>query len=557
MKKTSLILFLVCIMSGGVFAALDVWVGPVGNWNEDAKWHDGGPSTWGVGDGEIKITPNDADVTVNDTQQWLLVDLKVASANATVRIDDGAVFTVDRAYFGDAGLTANGTVGNLIQTGGSFTVDELYIGNNGVCYGYYTISGGSLNVPNKARVGAGSNDNGTVGTFTVIGNDASISVKRLDVGSEDGTRYGTGTLEFQIGPEGVSAIGATSEVNLDRAGAISTTNLVVNTTESSLPEEDIVLVNLTDSGDVDGRFDTVNGTIPAVEGAQVVLGGNTYTLTYTYNAAPDLSHYNDVALVFGGGAEPTTAHTPNPENGETVYYLTLSLLDWENPEPNNPGDPLYCDVYLGTEPNRLGAMDRVTLGSDISEVEIDTTNFPTYGDLLNDTTYYWFVDVNDVGVLIEGPQWNFSTSDNEAPIVDAGPDQIVWLGKSGTAGQELVQLDGTVSDDGSYTVQWSQIVNGAPLVTIVTTDIEDPNVTFTARGDYEFTLTADDGIGAPVSDTVRIVVGDDSCDASHIDSGAAYDAGDANQDCIVDLADFVELIASSWLNCTNTEEGCD
>lgn len=555
MKKTSLVL-LVLLMSGGAFAALDVWVGPAGNWNEDAKWHDGGPSAWGAGDGEIKIIPNDADVTVNDTQEWPLADLKVASANAVVRIDEGAVFSVDRAYFGDAGLTGNGTVGSLVQTGGAFTVDELFIGNNGVCYGSYTISGGSLSVPNKARVGAGSSNNGTVGTFTVIGNEAAISVKRLDVGSEDGTRYGTGTLAFQVGAEGVSAIGATSEVNLDRAGVLSAANLVVSTTEPSLPQEDIVLVNLTSTRAIDGTFDTVNGTILAVEGAQVVLGGNTYALTYAYNAAPDLSHYNDIALVFGGGAEPTTAHTPNPENGESVYYLTLAMLDWENPEPNTPGDPVYCSVYLGTEPNRLGAMDRITLGNDISEVEVNPTNFPTYGVLQNNTTYYWFVDVYDVNV-IEGSQWSFTTSDNEAPVANAGPDQVVWLGKSGIPGRELVQLDGTVTDDGSYTVQWTQVVNGAPLVAMAPSDIEDPTITFASRGDYEFTLAADDGIASPVFDTVRIVVGDDSCDASHLDSGAAYDAGDANRDCIVDLADFMELIAGSWLNCTNTLEGCD
>lgn len=559
MKKASLVVFLVCTMSGGVFAALDVWVGPVGNWNDDAKWHDGGPSTWGIGDGEVKINSNDADVTVDDIQEWLAVDLKVASANATVRIEEGAVFTVDRAYFGDGGLTGNGTVGHAIQTGGFFTTKQLYIGNNGESYGYYTMSGGSLNAYDKLEVGAGPNSNGTVGTFTIIGSEPLISTKRLYVGAESDSRYGTGTLVFQVGPDGVSAIGSWNEVNLDRAGALSTTNLVVSTAESSLPEEDIVLINLATTDPVDGTFDTINGAIPGVEGAQVVLGGNTYALTYAYNAFPDLNTHNDIALVFGGGSEPVkpaTAYAPDPADGENVYYLTPVSLDWENPDPNTPGDPLYCDIYLGTEPNRLGAMDKVTLGDDISEVDLNTTNFPVYGNLQNETTYYWFVDVHDVNV-IEGPMWSFVTTDNQAPVVDAGPDQTVWLGKSGTPGRELVQLDGTVTDEDACMVQWTQVINGAPLVTIVPADIEAPAITFTASGDYEFTLTADDGVTSPVSDTVRIVVGADSCEASHLASGAAYDVGDANQDCIVDLTDFVELIAGSWLNCTNTEEDCN
>jgi hypothetical protein len=207
-------------------------------------------------------------------------------------------------------------------------------------------------------------------------------------------------------------------------------------------------------------------------------------------------------------------------------------------------------------------MDSITLSADAQGVLINATNFPNHGTLQNLTTYYWTVDCDDPSAgLIPGLMWDFYVNNNSAPVVDAGPDQAVWLGMSGTSGQEVVNLDGTTSDDGlpnppaAYTVLWTQVNNGAPAVTISPDNVNDTSVTITARGDYEFMLTADDS-EAPASDTVRIVVGDDACDASHINTGAAYDAGDVNEDCIVDMQDLALLIAANWLDCTDTQTNC-
>jgi hypothetical protein len=51
------------------------------------------------------------------------------------------------------------------------------------------------------------------------------------------------------------------------------------------------------------------------------------------------------------------------------------------------------------------------------------------------------------------------------------------------------------------------------------------------------------------------VVGDDACDASHLDSQEGYPAGDMNTDCIVDLLDLGEF-ASAWLNCSDVLTNC-
>jgi hypothetical protein len=255
---------------------------------------------------------------------------------------------------------------------------------------------------------------------------------------------------------------------------------------------------------------------------------------------------------------PEGADWPEPEDG-AVVPVTLPSLSWTNPDPNDGSSSITCTVWLGTEPNRIGNMESVLLGTDVSSVAINTTNFPTYGSLTNNTLYYWFVDCEDpspnrVPSSIPGEEWSFYVG--QAPSVDAGPDQTLWLDPGPSV---VVSLDGTTSDDGSYTVLWTQEGNGAPAVTISPDNVDDTTVTITERGDYEFTLTATEtgteGLLA-TSDTVRIVVGDDACDASHIDSGAEYNAADENQDCIVDLADFVALIATNWLNCTDTLTTC-
>lgn len=262
-----------------------------------------------------------------------------------------------------------------------------------------------------------------------------------------------------------------------------------------------------------------------------------------------------LTLTYALGNDLNKAHNPIPADDAVVP--SPASLSWTNPEPNIPGGDIFCDVYLGTEPNRAEMDVASLLTANVESAAINTTNFENYGNLQNNKFYYWAVDCKDGDELIEGEMWTFYVG--QAPIANAGPDQVVWLGKSGTTGQEVVFLNGTTSDDGPYTIAWTQVDNGAPEVSISPNNIDDPSITITQRGDYKFQLTAAE-IGTEglleTSDTVRIVVGDDPCDASHIDSGALYNDADYNEDCIVNLADFVELIARDWLNCTDDLTHC-
>lgn len=539
-----LMLLVLCALSYNAWASTkDAWVGTTGNFSDGTQWDQGGPSAWTSG-GEIEFNTADTDVTVNDGPWDFTSDMVFEFwGDATMRITAGADLGVRKLYLGI------GDVGNIIQTGGAFAVDadDCHFGAEIGGVGNYTISGGSFYAKKMSLSSA-------VGMFTVIGDGATISTQRLYLGSDRSENYGTGTLEFQIGTAGVSPIEVTGEFHLDEGSAGSTANLLVST-NAVLGTDDIVLINLTDSGTIDGGlFDTLNGG-SAAEGTQIALGGNTYSLTYAYDVG-GTGHYNDVALVFEGQSGPAKAHTPNPID-EDIVYSSLDSLDWINPDPGTPGTPIYCTVYLGTVQDR-SHMDSVTLNANESDVLINTTNFPTYGSLVNQAWYYWAVDVYDSSIQpepIEGTVWRFYVYDDIAPAADAGVDQIAWLGKSGTSNQEEIDLDGTTWDDGPYTISWTQVDNGAPTVIISPDDVDDTSVTVTERGTYEFMLTADDGV-RQTSDMVHIIVGDDSCDASHMSTGAPYDAEDINQDCIVNLADFAILFSEDWLVCTDTLTNC-
>ena len=247
---------------------------------------------------------------------------------------------------------------------------------------------------------------------------------------------------------------------------------------------------------------------------------------------------------------PLGADWPNPAD-EGVVPTSFSELSWTNPDPNDGSSDITCTVYLavddGSEPNKL-AMASVEL--DANENSVSVSELAT---LTNDTPYIWIVDCLDPSrtpSFIEGEKWSFYVG--EYPSVDAGQDLVFWL-TDYPSGVD-VTLSGTTSDDGTYTQEWTQ-TGGDANVTISSADQDEASVTLTVAGDYEFTLTANDGVLVS-KDSVRIVVGDDACDASHILTGDDYNEADQNEDCIVDLTDLAELILNDWLSCTDDQTDC-
>jgi hypothetical protein len=97
-----------------------------------------------------------------------------------------------------------------------------------------------------------------------------------------------------------------------------------------------------------------------------------------------------------------------------------------------------------------------------------------------------------------------TTPTNEAPTVDAGPNQTITLPSTAT-------LDGTVTDDGIpavATTLWTK-VSGPGDVTFAEATAMDTTATFSAVGSYVLSLTATDGELSD-SDEITITVTDDT-----------------------------------------------
>jgi len=177
------------------------------------------------------------------------------------------------------------------------------------------------------------------------------------------------------------------------------------------------------------------------------------------------------------------------------------------------------------------------------------------GRLYDNTKYYWYVDCCIGETTIPGEQWYFFTYDNEPPVVNVGEEQAIWLTDPNTVNLVGdVKDDGLPSDPGTVTVKWT-LTEGPATAVIGTPDQLTTTVTFTERGDYTFTLTADDG-ELKASASVRVVVGTNSCDASHLQSGEPYNPADVNEDCVVNLDDLQILLVDDWLNCTDNLTDC-
>jgi len=224
-----------------------------------------------------------------------------------LEIVNGGSVGMGEIRVGSGGSSANGGFGGLFQTGGTLTLNhKLYIGRFGTSStnpnegkGFYTISGGTLtyaaaNSEGGLYVGAAGSDGPAEGTFTVAGKGGKINVRKLYVGSDGKNAKGTGTLEFELEPDGVSAINVAEAVLLDASADESKAILVVNA-DMSAPKTDIVLINIEGANSATGVFDTINGAA-AAEGCDVLLkaddGDYNYKLTYNGGSG------NDIALKF-------------------------------------------------------------------------------------------------------------------------------------------------------------------------------------------------------------------------------------------------------------------
>ena len=112
-------------------------------------------------------------------------------------------------------------------------------------------------------------------------------------------------------------------------------------------------------------------------------------------------------------------------------------------------------------------------------------------------------------------------SGNQAPTVNAGPDQFVSFPDSAF-------LDGTVTDDGlpdppgAVSVSWSQVA-GPGTVTFVDANVVDTTASFSVAGIYILRLTADDGEFQTSDDVTVVVTGDNGTEVVDVRIAASSD----------------------------------
>ena len=290
-------------------------------WNKERINLPAGP---GNSSNEIKIIRAKTVCTLDSDAGNYLCKLSIAGggeeANAPrLEIVTGGQIGIGEFRVGCGGATASGPVGCVNQTGGTVKLaNNLLIGRYGTSStnpnegkGFYTISGGTItcdaaNTKGGLYIGASSGEP-TEGTFTVAGNSANISFKKLYIANNTGS---VGTVAFKIGPAGVNPIRVSDNISIDEAAAASTAKLIVSAIGEPPKAEkaDILLIENQGSGPVNGVFDTVNG-IPAPEGAGVILsfGGNNYNYNLTYKGGIG---NNDIMLRYVPAPAAPAAVTP-------------------------------------------------------------------------------------------------------------------------------------------------------------------------------------------------------------------------------------------------------
>ncbi|MFA5553321.1 MAG: hypothetical protein WCZ89_03780 [Phycisphaerae bacterium] len=297
-----LILFSLVIILGSANAGIN-WHNQVGKWAEPNKW-----SGNIVPDGQDEVLiRNEGSKCIldSDAGDWDIAQRLRVYGNALLAIEDGAsLLGVSWMRVG-----TNEGPGNVTQTGGQVRLKggkdgaKLTIGYESGSQGsQYTIKGGTITYLNSdAYLIVGYR--GGEGKFTVVGTSPEIKMKRLYVGGDLIEKAGTGIMEFQVDSKGVSPVQITNSIHIDREGNNSQADLIINSIAAP-PKTNIVLIENTGSGYVDGRFDTLvdsNGSKPAAEGSEVILKHDEteykYILTYRHNAGQD-GYSNDIALIY-------------------------------------------------------------------------------------------------------------------------------------------------------------------------------------------------------------------------------------------------------------------
>lgn len=499
-----------------VFLTAGMSLGDTLRYRANGPWQDLDDGTHGW------VSPDAPDATDTVRANWggaeITLDYETTVNKFEAGVDESGIFHIL------AGGVLNTNAGNN------------KVGNNNACTGTLIVdAGGTVN---------------STGWLMIAGNSTVTGIAEIS-----GTLNSAGHLWMATGT------GSTATLTINEGGVVNVGgNIGLGTVNASTPSGGVATVNVNFGGLLnlnhwDDSKSIQNGSVLNIDGGVVVIGGNRVTAVNNYAAAGKIKAYGGegtVDVVYNSSSNKTTVlglhpMNPMPAHGAVVAVPVGEIapvdLSWTNLDPNYAGDPVYVDVWFGTDPNKLSQAytQVVTAGENVTSVQV---NAPVTG---TPTTYYWQVDSyiygNPTESPIEGDLFRFDVTDDLPPtVVIETPGTVTWPGQP-------VQLNATISDAGTsaVSVAWSANVSG--VVFSPSADVEDPVVTVdNAAGEVILTCTAwDDFNGSADSnaDSMILHAAADACDAAGV-AGISYDMDIAEPFCVIDIADLA-AVASDWL----------
>lgn len=512
MRRVNLMCLAAVLLTAGFATANTVWnptepndvAAGYSNWTKASNWTAGLP---GLG---TEVPPLDPKAVFNVAgRPECIVDSAVSCQTLAMgdngaltgnflRVVDGGSLILVKADWNAIGYNRSSTL--TVEKGGyAETGRQLFVG----------------------RDGDGDTGTGTVGQYPsyLILNGGTVVIKQdLLLGNNDANKnQGGGIVNLNSGL-------------LDIRGNLQMNNQAVS-------RVDIKYGTLIINGD--RRTNLTNWTTGASTpgNAKIVTGfGGTGTVVFDYN-------------VRNAGKTTVTAvgpMAPSPAYGSTVAEGTVAL-GWTNMDPNKPGDPVYVDVWFGTDPNKLSLAYSQVVAAGMNTTTVNVTA-PVIGT--PPTTYYWQVDSyiygSPAGTPIESDVFQFDVTNDFPPtVVIDTPNTVTWNGQP-------VQMDATVSDTGSsaLTITWSA---NNPNAVFSDASVEDPVVTISNLTAFPTTVvltcSVKDALNSQTNTATRnVVVYADACLAARVGAGlaAAYQMDLAEPYCVINMADLA-VIAADWL----------
>lgn len=302
MKRLSIVMSVVCLLSLSAIADFN-WNVESGYWSDGANWLNTSTSTTGTkpdGSANVNVQKSATSICTLNTDEGLFTNRLIIKNGATLNIENGG-----RVGFAWSRVGRNNT-GTVNMTGNGVYVlnnDDLYIGVDAGGDGYLTMSDTSSITVNDSGANLGDNlyiaQNESKGKLTLIGSQVTVHTNEfLLADAKTASTNPQAILEYVMDANGASRIitDVSTWILNGTVGANAKADLLVSAS-AGLAHADIVLIECLGANAIKGAgvFSSLNGG-SAAEGTQIVLGGNTYALTYTY--AVDGISLNDIALVY-------------------------------------------------------------------------------------------------------------------------------------------------------------------------------------------------------------------------------------------------------------------